>query len=251
MRFPSHSGRQIWLALLGILLLLGGAALAAFERSEAPASTVVAAGVVLIAASAFYERVRKIGPGGIELDPAVLDDVEERLPPPSDDSAAGERQALLDALRAAASTEPPETSAFLGGRGLSARVVEEYSRAQRLEEAARRWVVEQGWRILPSEADLPWHLDVIADKDESLLVLEARAGRPGDTARIASKLREVASLLADARSVRPANIECWLVVDIVPPAALLDPLRRSGIGVLKIDLTSGIFSVVLQPREQR
>lgn len=251
------------LAVVGMLLLGGAAALGALNRGEAPATAMVPAGAALVAGAAFYRRVRAIGSAGVKLDPAtVVDDVAAQLPPPKDQSAAAERRALLAGVAdgatgptgpsgASRSGEPVEF--LIGATGptgptgpteVAARVVDGYARAMALEDATRDWLGQHGLTLLEGT----WPVDFVAQGADRVVAVEAKAGHPADVPRLARRIRESGDAI---NAQLGADVECWIAVDVMPPAAYLDHFRQWGVGVVRLAPLAGLANVVVEPRSRR
>jgi hypothetical protein len=247
----SRAGHQSLLAVAGVFLMAGGIVLAVLEKGDAPTTALIGAGLALVAAAAFFDRVREIGPQGVKLDP-LLDRVENELPPARDPSAAEERKELLDALRAL-TAEPSEqvttTRAHVAAASSAEAVVSRYARGRALEQGAREWLIASGWQPVSEPGVLGrWRPDLVAEKEGVLRVVEAKAGHPGDVEQLAMRLAEARALLAHERGVPLERVEAWLAVDVIPPAAYLAPFRREGIGVVRLEPSSGVSFVVAEPR---
>ena len=96
----SPRASQLSLAAAGVVAWLIAVTLALASKGEAVATAFVVAGAPLIAAAAFYSRVRKVSKDGVEVDPVLVRELEERVSPPADDvSALEERQSVIRGSR--------------------------------------------------------------------------------------------------------------------------------------------------------
>lgn len=244
------------LAAAGVIAWLMATSLALLSKGEAVATAFVAVGAPLIGAAAFYSRVRKLTKEGVEVDPLEqLRELDASLPPPSGEvSALEERRGVLEAVEAVVapspSSEQPDQS--LDYLNPVDRGVRSYERAMRLEQAARDWLLGEGFEIEALAAD--WGVDFIARCDGAVYVFEVKSSRGGLGSPTPEALRSYylqARIWTDANIGQDEPFYRVLITDVVPPPNLRDRYRKEGIGIVRIDLDHGQADWALKPRNVR
>jgi hypothetical protein len=235
-------------------------ALAVAPEAEAVATAFVIAGAPLIAAAAFYARVRKVGREGVEVDP-LLEDVRklgESLPPLAEDvSALEERRGVIEAVEAVVATPPVLEVSDDSLDYLLAPVdrgVQSYERAMRLERAAGEWLARAGFSAEPPAADRGVDFVARHDEDGGVYAFEVKSSRNGGGAPTPEALHSFfrqARVWADENLGQGEGFYRVLITDVVPPPNLRHRYRREGIGIVRISPDDGDADWVLRPKNVR
>jgi hypothetical protein len=259
----AKGSRRIWPATTSQFVLVSGGAVAWFaaallallSKGEAVATAFVVTGAPLIAAAAFYSRVRKIGKDGVELDPEVLGELFESLPEPADGvTPLEERRMVFEAVEAI--VEPPVDPEHIDLNYLLPvvdRGVQSYERALRLDRAAQAWLAEEGYALEPPAAERG--VDYVCRRDGGIYAFEvksSRGGVGGPTPEALHAYFRQARVWADENVGRDEPFFRVLVTDVVPPSSLLDRYRAAGIGIVRIEPEEGgATDWALRPRDAR
>jgi hypothetical protein len=258
---PSRS--QLVLLIAGLIAWAIATALAAAETSVPVATTFAGAGLALIGAAAFYGRLRKLGPSGVEVDPAeVVREFGERAPPPPEGaSASGERENVLEALQSVfvevPSEYPQEPPIYTVNYDAALeRSITAYNRSIRLEVAARDWLMKEGFELLDGGGQTG--VDYLGQRDGEIWVVEAKTARSAVGHPTPEQLRDAflrARLWVDQHVGDGGGFYRVLVVDAIPPEPLRERFVDQGIGIAYVDPEgeSGETSVtmIVPPRNSR
>jgi hypothetical protein len=269
---PRATARSLglWTPQTGQLVLAGAGAaawivaivLAMISKGEAVATAFVVAGAPLIAAAAFYARVRKVGKDGVEVEPLLqgLEALGSRLPATTDEAALEERGRVLDAAAevVVASADPiayfeePDRSLDYLADPVD-RGVENYERALRLDQAAQDWLHREGFSVQVLAADRG--VDYIGRRDgEGVYAFEvksSRQGRGGPTPESLHSYFRQARVWVDDNLGQAEPFYRVLITDVVPPPNLRDRYRETGIGIVRIKPEDGSADWALRPRNSR
>jgi hypothetical protein len=250
---PAWTDRQSQFVLFaaGVVAWIIAVVLAATETSETVAALFVPAGWALIGAAAFYRRLRKFGPRGVEVDPAeAIQSYAEVIPPaPADASAPGERARLLEGLSAYIEDLAHDTELRNAAELATAR----YTASSTLEAGAERWLRENGFdvEILSGPADSG--VDLIGVRGNVIHVVQAKSSRRGVGGPTPEHLRPgfLAAREAAIAGGHDGPFFRFLVTDVVPPPPLRDRYRKHGIGIVHVDPDTGDISLILHAKDSR
>jgi hypothetical protein len=244
-----ESGSRFILLLSGIAAWVIAVVLAAVETSIPVATTFVPVGLALIGGAAFFDRLRKLGPGGLVVDPSrAIRQFSESLPPPPPDAPAGaERELLLDGLEnyfeEVSRTADETLPAKLAGR--------RYEAGMALELAVRRWLEGEGHEV---RAGSSAGVDLIGRRDDQVNVVEVMSSRSGSGGPTPEQLRNnflQARIWADEELGDQGPLYRLLATDVVPPPHLLDRFRGNGIGIVHVDPDTEDVNLILSPKDSR
>jgi hypothetical protein len=242
---------QFLLLAAGALAWIIAVALAATETSLSVAVAFVPAGWALIGAAAFYRRLRKFGPRGVEVDPAEAIQTYGQVIPPAaaDASAPGERARLLDGLSAYLEDMADPEDIRNAAESAAAR----YTAGVALEEGAERWLRGEGFEIEVLSGPLDKGVDLIGRREDVIYVVIVKSSRRGAGGPTPELLR---TGFLRAREVAIKDGEegpffRFLVTDVVPPPHLKDRYRSHGIGIVHVDPDSGEINLILDARDSR
>jgi hypothetical protein len=245
----SESGSRFILLLSGIAAWVIAVVLAAVETSIPVATTFVPVGLALIGGAAFFDRLRKLGPGGLEVDPgkAVRHFSESLPPPPAEASASAERELLLEGLEnyfeEVSRTADETLSAELAGR--------RYEAGMALELAVRRWLEGEGHEVRGGSSV---GVDLIGRRGDQVNVVEVKSSRLGSGGPTPEQLRNSflrARIWADEELGDEGPFYRLLATDVVPPPHLLDRFRGHGIGIVHVDPDTENVNLILSPKNSR
>lgn len=244
-----EDGSRCILLLSGIAAWVIAVVLAATETSIPVATTFAPIGLALIGGAAFYGRLRKLGPGGLEVDPAeaVRQFRESLPPPPAKASAEGERELLLDGLEVYF-----EGQSHLGEETFPAELpARQYETGMALEIGVRRWLEDEGFEV---QGGFDAGVDLIGRRDTEVDVVEIKSSRLGFGGPTPEELRDRfvrARLWVDEKFGEEGPLYRLIATDVVPPPNLKDRFRRHGIGVVHVDPDTGKVSQVIPPKNSR
>ncbi len=242
---------QRLLLAAGALAWIIASALAATETSLSVAVVFVPAGWALIGAAAFYSRLRKFGPRGVEVDPAEAIQIYSQAIPPAaaDASAPGERARLLDGLSDyLEDVADPEDI-----RNAAEFAATRYAAGVALEAGAERWLRGEGFEVEVLSGPLDKGVDLIGRREDVIYVVIVKSSRRSAGGPTPEQLR------AGFLRAREAAIEGdeggpffrFLVTDVVPPPHLRDRYRSHGVGIVHVDPDSGVINLILEAKDSR
>jgi hypothetical protein len=242
---------QLLLLVAGTLAWIIAVALAATETSLSVAVVFVPAGWALIGAAAFYRRLRKFGPRGVEVDPAeAIETYSQAIPlAAADASAPGERARLLDGFSAyLEDVADPEDI-----RNAAEFAAARYTAGVALEAGAERWLRGEGFDVEVLSGPIDKGVDLIGRQEDVIYAVIVKSSRRGAGGPTPEQLR------AGFLRAREAAIEGgeegpffrFLVTDVVPPPHLKDRYRSHGVGIVHVDPDSGEINLIIEARDSR